>query len=150
MKILWLAAVLLFVSAPTLASAGDSWMPLREPIPDTPVIDQNGHPLHFYSDLVKGRTVAIDFIFTSCSTICQPLTANFRKLQKSTAAGTLHLISISVDPDVDRPKVLRDFAAGFGAEPGWTFVTGKRSDIGALLKALDAFTGDKTSHTSMV
>src|SRR6185503_4496540 len=63
------------------ANAGnDSVKPAH--IPDTIVYDQNGKKLRFYSDLVKGKTVAINFIFTTCTTICPPLTATFRKLQQ--------------------------------------------------------------------
>src|SRR5215467_7849699 len=51
-------------------------------IPDTTVYDQNGNKLRFYTDLVKGKTVAIEFIFTTCTTICPPLTATFRKVQQ--------------------------------------------------------------------
>src|SRR4051812_37080362 len=51
-------------------------------IPDTPVFDQHGRKLSFYTDLVKGKTVAINFVFTTCRTICPPLTATFRKVQK--------------------------------------------------------------------
>ena len=127
-------------------AAAEQWRPLQ--IPDVPVVDQNGKALRFYTDLVRGETVAINFIFTTCRTICTPLTANFRKLQKSLGDEPMKLISISVDPETDKPSVLRNFAASYGAAPGWTFVTGTAQDIETLLKALEAFTGDKTAHTS--
>ena len=121
-------------------------------IPDLPVIDQNGKRLRFYSDLVAGRVVAINFIFTTCTTICPPLTATFRRVQQdlATSAPEAKLISISVDPGTDTPERLYDFAAKFRAGPGWTFVTGEKSDIDALLRAFGVYFSDKNDHTPIV
>src|SRR6185295_4805382 len=51
-------------------------------IPDVEVLDQDGNTRHFYSDLIKGKTVAINFIFTNCTTICPPLGATFARVQR--------------------------------------------------------------------
>jgi protein SCO1/2 len=133
------------------ASAGDLARPLQ--IPDTTVYDQDGKKLRFYSDLVKGKTVAINFIFTTCTTICPPLTATFRKVQQELGERVgrdVRLISISVDPTTDVPERLKSFSAKFNAGPGWTFVTGDKQEIGLLLKALGANVGDKNDHSPMV
>ena len=122
-------------------------------IPDTPVYDQNGKRLNFFTDLIKGKTVAINFIFTTCTTICPPLTATFRRVQmdlKEHAGRDVQLISISVDPTIDVPERLRAFAAKFKAGPGWTFVTGEKSDMDQLLRALGAAVADKNDHTPMI
>lgn len=122
-------------------------------IPDTPVFDQNGQRLNFFTDLVKGKTVAINFIFTTCTTICPPLTATFRRVQtdlQEHAGRDVQLISISVDPTVDVPERLKAFAAKFKAGPGWTFVTGSKLEIDQLLKALGAAVAERNDHTPMV
>jgi cytochrome oxidase Cu insertion factor (SCO1/SenC/PrrC family) len=121
-------------------------------IPDVKVYDQNGNPKNFYTDLIKGKTVAINFIFTTCTTICPPLTATFRQVQQNLAEGALdvQLISISVDPVTDTPERLRGFAAKFKAGPGWTFVTGEKAEIESLLQALGTAVADKTDHTPMI
>jgi cytochrome oxidase Cu insertion factor (SCO1/SenC/PrrC family) len=121
-------------------------------IPDVPVLDQSGKQLNFYSDLVKGKTVAINFIFTTCTTICPPLTATFRRVQQDlkTKAVDAQLISVSVDPTIDTPERLRDYAAKFRAEPGWTFVTGSKSEIDSLLQALGVAVVNKNDHTPMI
>ena len=82
-------------------------------IPDIQGYDQNGKRIRFYTDLVKGKTVAINFIFTTCTAICPPLTATFRRVQQDLAerAPQVGLISVSVDPTVDTPERLHDFAA---------------------------------------
>jgi len=129
--------------APTLSSSR---------IPDVRVYDQKGNELNFYRDLIKGKTVAINFIFTTCTTICPPLTATFRRVQQdlATRAPEVQLISVSVDPTVDTPERLREFAAKFKAGPGWVFVTGDKSEINSLLQQLGVAVADKNNHTPMV
>ncbi|HYP00205.1 MAG TPA: SCO family protein [Pyrinomonadaceae bacterium] len=122
-------------------------------IPDTSVVDQNGRKLNFYTDLVKGKTVAINFVFTTCTTICPPLTATFRKVQQELGERVgrdIELISVSVDPTTDVPERLKEFSAKFKAQPGWTFVTGSKPEVDALLKALGSAVADKNDHTPMV
>lgn len=121
-------------------------------IPDVRVRDHNGTPLTFYSDLVKGKTVAINFIFTTCTTICPSLTATLRRVQQelSERALDVQLISISVDPTTDTPERLSHFAAQFQAGPGWTFVTGDKTEIESLLQALGASVANTNDHTSMI
>lgn len=122
-------------------------------IPDVTIYDQNGQRLRFYTDLVKGKTVAINFIFTTCTTICPPMTATFRRVQQQLgerAGRDVYLISVSVDPVTDVPERLRDFAAKFNAGPGWTFVTGSQTDIDSLLQALGVAVTDKNDHTPTI
>jgi cytochrome oxidase Cu insertion factor (SCO1/SenC/PrrC family) len=121
-------------------------------IPDAPVVDQNGRQLNFYHDLIKGKIVAINFVFTTCTTICPPLTATFRRVQQDAAARGLavQLISISVDPTTDTSERLHDYAAKFKAEPGWTFVTGDKAKIDSVLQALGAAVSNKNDHTPMI
>ena len=121
-------------------------------IPNSPVHDQNGKQLDFYTDLIKGKTVAINFIFTTCTASCPPLTATFRKVQQNAAERglPLQLISISVDPTVDTPERLHAFAEKFNAGPGWTFVTGDKGEIDSLLKGLGAAVTNKNDHTPMI
>src|SRR5215471_11601011 len=68
-------------------------------IPDVELVDQSGKKVHFYSDLVKGKVVAINTIFTTCTTICPVMGANFARLSRLLSEeGKLNLISISIDP----------------------------------------------------
>jgi len=121
-------------------------------IPNTRILDQNGKQLNFYNDLIKGRTVAINFIFTTCTTVCPPLTATFRKVQQTAAERGIDvkLVSVSVDPVIDTPERLRAFAEKFNADQGWTFVTGEKADIDSLLQSLGVAVTNKNDHTPMV
>jgi len=119
-------------------------------IPDVKVLDQEGNALNFYTDLIKGKTVAINFIFTNCTTICPPLAATFARLQKEMGdkvGKDVHLISISVDPVTDTPERLKAWGAKFKAGPGWTFVTGEKQEMDKLLNALGAAVSKREDHT---
>jgi len=138
----------------TSGVAGNVMGPTKKMIiPDVDVLDQEGNPLHFYSDLIKGKTVAINFIFTNCTTICPPLAATFARVQKEMGdkvGKDVHFISISVDPLTDTPERLKAWGAKFKAGPGWTFVTGNKQEMDKLLNALGASVSRREDHTPSV
>ena len=122
-------------------------------IPDVRVLDQDGKAVRFYTDLVKDRVVAVNFVFTTCTTICPPMGANFAKLQKllgDRAGRDVHLISVSVDPTTDTPERMKAWAQKFGAGPGWTLVTGDREEVTRLLKSLGVYTANISDHSPLV
>ena len=133
-------------TAPTVAPGSGKTLN----IPDVEVLDQDGKAIHFYSDLVKGKTVAINFIFTNCTTICPPLGATFARLQRELTGKDVHFISISVDPLTDTPERLKAWGAKFKAGAGWTFVTGNKPEIDELLRALGATAARREDHTPSI
>lgn len=142
------------VPAPDLADAprgarADSKMS----IPDVKLLDQDGRPVRFYTDLVKGKVVVVNFIFTTCTTICPPLGATFARVQKELGARAgrdVSLISISVDPATDTPERLKAWAEKFHAGTGWTLVTGPKPQVDELLRGLGAATASPQDHTPTV
>ena len=122
-------------------------------IPDVEVVTQDGETVRFYSDLVEDRVVAMNFVFTTCTTICPPMGAIFGQLEKrlgDRAGRDVHLISVSVDPTTDTPERLAAWAAKFGRTPGWTLVTGDKTTVDSLLKSLQVFTPDFQDHAPVV
>lgn len=119
-------------------------------IPDTPLVDQNGRAIRFHTDLVKGRVVAINFVFTTCNGVCPPMGTIFGQLRRHLGDRPVQLISVSLDPANDTPARLAAWAERFGAGPNWTLVTGERSDVDGLLRALGAFSAEKTNHAPLV
>ena len=122
-------------------------------IPDIELLDQNGRKIRFYTDLVKGQTVAINFIFTTCTTICPPLGATFARVQKELgdkAGRDVRFISISVDPATDTPERLKAWGAKFHAGDGWTFVTGAKPQVDELLRALGASSARREDHSPTI
>ena len=121
-------------------------------IPDTVLVNQRGEKIRFYTDLVKGRVVVINTIYTTCTTICPLMGANFASLTHLLVRRNDHvnLISISIDPVTDTPSRLDQWSRGFGkADPGWTLLTGPKADVQNLLKALRIFTLDKEDHAPL-
>jgi protein SCO1/2 len=100
--------------------------------PNVPVTTQDGVTLHFYDDLVRGKAVAIDFIYTSCRDECPLETARLVQTQRilgDRVGKDLFFYSISVDPRVDTPEVLKEYADKFHVGPGWLFLTGDERDL---------------------
>jgi cytochrome oxidase Cu insertion factor (SCO1/SenC/PrrC family) len=92
-------------------------------------------------------------MFTSCTTICSPMTANLARVQKKLLARgekNVHFISVSVDPEGDTPEKLKSYAAMFHAQPGWTFVTGSRAQLELIWRAFGVPMGAKEDHTATV
>lgn len=115
---------------------------LAGPIPDVEVVDQEGRKHRFYTDLVRGKTVVVNAIYTRCTNVCPLLGHAFRDLQTALAdrqGRDVHLISVSRDPENDTPEDLAAWRRRFHGKPGWTFVTGKKEAIDAILELL---TGD--------
>src|SRR5499426_2469608 len=103
--------------------------------PNLPVVTQEGKTLHFYDDLLKGKIVVINFIYTSCQDICPVATARLAQVEDKLGEKVgrdIFFISMTVDPERDTPERLNAYAKAFSAGPGWTFVTGKPEDIRAI------------------
>jgi protein SCO1/2 len=112
------------------------------------LVTHDGRKVRFYDDLLKGRQVAINAIFTTCKDVCPLETANLVRLRKvlgERAGRDVHLYSISIDPKRDTPEVLKAYAEKFGAD--WTFLTGRPEDIRLIMKKL-ALIRDRDNPTS--
>jgi cytochrome oxidase Cu insertion factor (SCO1/SenC/PrrC family) len=136
--------------SPMLAIASDEWQLPEALLADVTVVDQSNTAHQFFEDLIKNRTVAINFIFSSCTSSCPLSTAIFRQVQKKLGKQKVQFITISVDPVNDTPERLLEFSKRFKAEPGWAFITGEKPVISGLLKSLGTFAADKNEHSNMV
>jgi len=138
----------------TAPSSGDAAVPLSTELPPRPLpafslVDHTGRDVTL-ADL-KGRVWVADFFFTSCPGKCPMVTMRMAELQKAIPAdAAVKLVSITVDPDRDKPEVLADYAKQFGAQDGrWLFLTGDKQTIislcteGFLLPA----TNDPNDHS---
>jgi protein SCO1/2 len=121
-------------------------------IADVNVITQADQHVRFYSDLVQGRLVAVNFIFTGCGTVCPLMGLRFAQLQGllGAQANEVTLLSISIDPLNDTPARLAQWSQRFGAKPGWTLVTGGKADIDTLVKSLGSSAVDPTAHSPLL
>ena len=117
-------------------------------IPDVELLDATGADITLRELLDSGRPVALNFIFTTCTTICPVMTVTFAQMQQVLGpdAERVHLVSISIDPQYDRPAILEAYARQFRAGDNWTFLTGDTGDIVSVLRSFDSYTGSKMSH----
>jgi len=105
-------------------------------VPSFQLINQNGQP--FGSAQLAGKIWIADFIYTTCPGPCPIISSRMSELQKPLEKTDVHLVSFTVDPEKDTPKVLRSYAERLQAEPGrWNFLTGPKSAIYKL--SHDAF-----------
>jgi protein SCO1/2 len=122
---------------PTAASAADN-----SHFPNVELVTQDGKKVHFFDDLIKGKIVAIDLIYTTCHYACPLETARLAQVQKKLGdrvGNDIFFYSISIDPEHDTPEVLKAYMDKFHVAPGWTFLTGKKEDIEFLSKRLGLY-----------
>jgi len=116
--------------------------------PAVTLVDQNNQIVDLQAILADPKPLMLDFIYTSCTTICPVLSASFAQVQKVMGPDIdkLRMISITIDPDHDVPAVLHKYAKRFHAGKEWQFLTGNHNDIISVLKSFDAYRGDKSNH----
>jgi len=107
--------------------------------PNVELITQDGKKVRFYDDLIKGKVVAIELMYTTCKYNCPLETARLVQLQKMLGdrmGKDVFFYSITIEPEIDTPQVLKAYAEKYHIGPGWTFLTGKEADIKLISKKL--------------
>ena len=128
--------------------------PVKVALADTPLVDQDGRKVRLKSDVMAGRIVVVDFIYTTCTTICPIFTATMSSVQdklEDVVGREVQLVTVTVDPLRDTPRRLKDYAAQHRVTPkGWSFVTGTKSDVDSVNKAFGSYTPNIDDHPPMV
>jgi protein SCO1 len=121
-------------------------------VPEVQLKDTDGRPVAARSALESDEPVMLDFIYTSCSAVCPMLSEIFAQVQRQLGADAakLRMVSISIDPDYDTPKVLGRYAQTYHAGPQWRFLTGTTQDVSAVQQAFDAWKANKMDHAPLV
>jgi protein SCO1 len=125
--------------------------------PNVELITQDGKKVKFYDDLLKGKIVVIDLIYTHCVDSCPLETARLAQVQKmlgDRVGKDVFFYSITIDPRHDTPQVLKAYSEKYHAQPGWLFLTGKKADIDLISKKMGLYTEpdpkDRDGHTPSV
>jgi protein SCO1 len=119
---------------------------------DVLLTNQDGKPLRLYTDILKGNVVIINSFYCTCSSVCRVTIPVFKQLQESLGERVgkdVRLVSITVDPQNDTPEVLRQYAAGVGAKPGWEFLTGDKQIVDEVLYKFGLYTDAKEDHSNV-
>lgn len=139
--------------------------PMGDRLPDTPLVDDAGRNVRFFTDLVKDRAVVISFYYTNCRGTCPGtnlVLADLRDLLAKDFGRSVRLISISIEPEKDDVEAIAEYAEQFRREatdpdtPEWVFLTGAPEDVRDLRRKLeiyeidDALDRDPTQHAAAV
>lgn len=119
---------------------------------DVELINQDGKKVRFYSDVLKGKTVIVNAFFTSCTSVCPPMNRNMEKIQEALGERVgrdVFLVSMTVDPEVDTPTRLKEYAQKFHAGKGWIFLTGKKENLDWALYKLGQYVETKDDHKTI-
>jgi protein SCO1/2 len=120
---------------------------------DVELINQDGEKVRFYSDVLKNKIVVINAFFTTCTSVCPPMSRNLEKIQNALGdrlGKDVFLVSITVDPATDTPTRLKEYSLKFHARPGWMFLTGKKENVDWALYKLGQYVEEKNDHSSIL
>jgi protein SCO1/2 len=157
-KIKTLALILVagLALAPATARSQGTPAPAESPAAhyfgEIPLVNQDGQTMRLYSDVLKGRVVVINAMFTQCTGACPLMSDNVAKIQDwlgDRLGKDIILVSISVDPTNDTPAKLKEYAARFKARPGWYFLTGSKENVDAALAKLGQAVEAREAHTNL-
>jgi len=120
-------------------------------IPDLTLVRADGARVRLRDEVECGKPVMLNFIFTSCTTICPIMSATFARVQATLGPDRdrVRMISVSIDPEYDTPARLGAFAKELEAGPEWHFLTGSQADIVAVQQAFGAYRGSKFNHSAL-
>ncbi len=128
-------------------------------IPNTEVWTHEGRKARFHDDLVKDRVVLLNFFFTSCGDTCPLVTENLRKVQDllgDRMGRDVFMLSVTLQPELETPAILKDYAEIWDVRPGWSFLTGRPAEIEALRRGMGFASADPEddllldNHTGML
>jgi protein SCO1/2 len=120
-------------------------------LPEMTLVRSDGVKASFPNEIDDGKPVVLNFIFTTCTAVCPILSQSLAEFQRKLGAGrdSMHMVSISIDPEEDTPERLAEYAKRFDAGRQWGFYTGSAKSSVTLQKAFQAYFGDKMHHRPM-
>lgn len=122
-------------------------------LPEGTLVNQAGESVDVAADMVGDAIVVVDFIYTTCTTVCPVLSAIMLQVQAAVGdrlGDDVRLVSISVDPLRDTPERLSSYAKKLHAGNGWQWLTGDKLVVDEVLRAFGAFTPNFEDHPAMV
>lgn len=127
--------------------------------PNSVLHTHDGRKLRFYDDIVRGKVVAINMMYTACTGICPGNTANLKLVQQALSDQLnkhVFMYSLTLRPDIDTPQALHDYVKRYDIPKGWTFLTGVPAQVDVIRRKLGFFNddpvidADPNQHTGMV
>jgi len=120
---------------------------------DSALLDQAGKSLKLKSEVMADRIVVLDFVFTTCTTICPVLTATMVRVQNeldAKAREDVRMVTITVDPARDTPARMKEYGDKMGVKPGWVWLTGPTGRVNEVLKGFGAYAPSFEDHPPLI
>lgn len=139
-------------SKPKISKA--EWERARNYFTDTPLLNQDGKSVRFYSDVLDDKVVVINVMYTTCKGSCPITTKMLTQVREKIGpryGKDIFFVSISNNPKNDTPEVMTKFAKKQNAlDDGWVFLTGEEPEVNKIIKKLGFFSENFEEHTAML
>lgn len=122
------------------------------------LLTHEGKAVRFYDDVLKGKLVVINMMYSTCTGTCPANTANMKTVQDALGdrvGRDIFMYSLSLRPAFDSPADLSAYVRKYGIKPGWTFLTGKPGEMEIIRRRLGFYDSDPvvdadlSRHTGM-
>jgi protein SCO1/2 len=125
---------------------------VRYALPDVRVVDTQGRTMQLADHFDTADVLLLNFVFTTCSTICSTQTAVLSETQRRLLASgrRARFVTVTIDPDNDTPERLAAFARQFDITRDWSFLTGSFDDLVRVQEAFNVYRGAKAAHPPVV
>jgi cytochrome oxidase Cu insertion factor (SCO1/SenC/PrrC family) len=152
---LWLTLPLgLVEAAPDAVDEVSAEQKARNYFTDLEVVDQNGARHRFYTDVIRGRVVLINFVYTHCKDACPMATQKLtqvRELLDESINKQIWFVSISIDPENDTPGAMKAFMNKLQVDENrWLFLTGEKRNLDLIVKRLGQYANQIEAHSTLM
>ena len=128
----------------------------RSRFPNVPLQTHEHQEVRFYDDLLKDKTVLINFMYTECKDACPLTTATLVQVHQALGERVgrdIFMYSLSVDSEHDTPEALGKYAKRFAVQPGWLFLTGAKANIARIRASFGddpSLAASQSNHLSVI
>lgn len=149
----------LAISGPAGAGIANKKGPRASYFPNAVLDTHDGRKLRFYDDVVHGKVVVFNMMYSICTGICPGATANLLRVQETLGnrlGKDIFMYSMTLQPEFDTPRALQEYVKRYNIKPGWTFLTGQPEEMELIRRKLGFFNDDPridadlANHTGMV
>ena len=120
---------------------------------DLSLLNQRGERLDLRREAIGERVVVVNFVYTSCTTVCPVTSSIFSMLQQRLGermGREVALVTITVDPSRDTPHRLLKYSQNFNPGAAWNWLTGDKGAVDQALRAFGAYTPNFEDHPAML
>lgn len=121
---------------------------------ESDLVTQDGRKVQFYSDMLKDRVVVANVMYANCKDACPLITKQLTEVKDELGelfGNKVFFVSITSDPVRDTPRAIKRYAQEQHADvAGWTFLTGSKKNVDAVLKRLGALSENFEEHATVL